>query len=120
MEPPQKIPRRAQGAIADLRQVTTVLGSQWGDEGKGKLVDQIAQEFEICARFNGGSNAGHTISVNGTKFAFNLLPSGVLNPTAENLLGNGCVIHLPTLFQEIRSLEEKGVPVKGKLFISSS
>jgi len=72
----------------------------------------------VCCRFNGGSNAGHTIVVNGVKFAFHLLPSGILNPVALNLIGNGCVVHLPTLAKELKMLEEKGVNYKGRLFIS--
>jgi len=98
-----------------LSQVTAVLGSQWGDEGKGKIVDVLCQEFEICARFNGGSNAGHTIVVDGKKFAFHLLPSGIVNPNSICLIGNGCVIHLPTLFEELEQLEKSGVSFNGEL-----
>ena len=71
-----------------------ILGSQWGDEGKGKLVDILAKDYDICARFNGGSNAGHTIVVNGEKYAFHLLPCGILYPKCVNILGNGVVVHL--------------------------
>jgi len=101
-----------------LSQVTAVLGSQWGDEGKGKIVDVLCQEFEICARFNGGSNAGHTIVVDGKKFAFHLLPIGIVNPNSICLIGNGCVIHLPTLFEELEQLEKSGVSFNGRLLIS--
>lgn len=69
--------------MSGLSQVTAVLGSQWGDEGKGKIVDVLGQEYEICARFNGGSNAGHSIKINNKSFAFHLLPSGILNPTGK-------------------------------------
>jgi adenylosuccinate synthase len=66
-----------------------VLGAQWGDEGKGKLVDILAQTSDLCVRFNGGANAGHTLVANGKKFAFHLLPCGFLNKQCNNLIGNG-------------------------------
>jgi adenylosuccinate synthase len=99
-------------------QVCVVLGSQWGDEGKGKLVDILSQEYDIIARCQGGSNAGHTIVVDGQKFAFHLLPSGILHKNATCLIGNGVVIHLPTLFKELAALDEKGIDYKGRLKIS--
>jgi len=104
--------------FSDLSQVIVVLGSQWGDEGKGKIVDSLSSEYDICGRFNGGSNAGHTIVVNGVKFAFHLLPSGILNNTNTCLIGNGTVIHFPTLLKELDQLDEKGVSYEGRLFIS--
>jgi adenylosuccinate synthase len=78
-----------------------ILGSQWGDEGKGKLVDILAADYDVCARFNGGSNAGHTIVVDKVKYAFHLLPCGILYPKCQNILGNGVVVHLQTMFQEL-------------------
>lgn len=98
--------------------VCVVLGSQWGDEGKGKLVDILSREYDIIARCQGGSNAGHTIVVDGQKFAFHLLPSGILHKNSTCLIGNGVVIHLPTLFKELASLDEKEVDYKGRLKIS--
>ncbi|RIA81124.1 AMPSase 1 [Glomus cerebriforme] len=98
--------------------VTVVLGSQWGDEGKGKLVDILAQEADICARFAGGNNAGHTIVVNGNKFGFHLLPSGLINPNCISVIGSGVVIHLPSLFSELEQLEAKGLDVRDRIFIS--
>jgi len=89
--------------------VTMVVGSQWGDEGKGKLVDYLTNEFDICARCAGGNNAGHTIVVEGKKFDFHLLPSGVVHKTCQNVIGNGCVIHIPALFSEIDTTVSKGV-----------
>lgn len=80
---------------------TVILGSQWGDEGKGKLVDILADKYDYTCRFNGGNNAGHTIVANGKKFAFHLLPSGILYGNVKNVLGNGVVIHLPSLFKEL-------------------
>lgn len=108
--------------------VTVVLGSQWGDEGKGKLVDILSAEVDICARCTGGSNAGHTIVVPvGPEkvlktFAFHLLPSdvflGLLNPTCTGLIGSGVVVHLPSLFSELDALAAQGLDCTNRLFIS--
>ncbi|GAB4817464.1 hypothetical protein N2152v2_004510 [Parachlorella kessleri] len=100
-------------------QVCVVLGTQWGDEGKGKLVDILAQEYEIVARAQGGANAGHTIYDNeGNKYKLHLIPSGILNPKATCVIGNGVVVHLPGLFEEIRGMQERGISVEGRLLIS--
>lgn len=101
-----------------LSQVVAILGSQWGDEGKGKLVDILAQKYDICARFNGGSNAGHSIKVDGKEFAFHLMPSGILNKNAQCFIGNGCVVHLQTFFKELSELQSKGIEYKGRVFLS--
>ncbi|KAF8163718.1 AMPSase 1 [Crassisporium funariophilum] len=102
--------------------VTVVLGSQWGDEGKGKLVDILAADIDVCARCAGGNNAGHTIvvPVDGVKktFAFHLLPSGLVNPKCTGLIGSGLVVHVPSFFQELDALESQGLDCKGRLFIS--
>jgi adenylosuccinate synthase len=95
-----------------------IIGSQWGDEGKGKLVDLLSANFDVVARCQGGANAGHTIVVDGAKIALHLIPSGVLNPHAKCLLGNGMVIHLPTFFKELQNLEAKGIPYTERLFVS--
>ena len=78
--------------------VIVVLGAQWGDEGKGKLVDVLAGRADVVARFNGGANAGHSLVVDGKTYAFHLLPCGMLRADCENVIGNGVVVHLPTLF----------------------
>jgi len=91
------------------KQVCVILGAQWGDEGKGKLIDVLAKDFDVCCRFNGGSNAGHTIVVDDKKFAFHLLPSGMLHQKTTCVLGNGVVVHLVNLFKEIQELESRGV-----------
>lgn len=78
---------------------TAIIGSQWGDEGKGKLVDILAEKYDYCARFNGGANAGHTIVVGGVKYAFHLLPCGILYPSCMNVVGNGVVVHIPTMYE---------------------
>ena len=94
--------------------VCAVLGGQWGDEGKGKLVDILAQRYDVIARFNGGSNAGHTLVVGGQKFAFHLLPCGLLYDDKVNVIGNGVVLHLPTLFSELDKLSAGGRWDEGK------
>jgi len=98
--------------------VTVVVGGQWGDEGKGKLVDLIAQDQKIIARYNGGANAGHTIVLGKKKFATNLLPSGILTPTCTNLIGNGVVVEIPKLLEELRVLKEGGIDTNGRIFVS--
>jgi adenylosuccinate synthase len=95
-----------------------ILGSQWGDEGKGKLVDILAKDYDVCARFNGGSNAGHTIVVDKVKYAFHLLPCGILYPKCKNILGNGVVVHLQTMFDELKQLDANGVDYSNRLLIS--
>lgn len=98
--------------------IDVVLGAQWGDEGKGKLVDMLSQEYDVCARVAGGSNAGHTIVVEGVKYKFHLLPSGILNPDAIGIIGNGVVVHLPSFLAELDSLSDNGVKHDGRVFIS--
>lgn len=98
--------------------IDVVLGGQWGDEGKGKLVDILSQEYDVCARVAGGSNAGHTIVVNNIKYKFHLLPSGVLNKEATCIIGNGVVVHLPSFLNELDTLASKGVEYKGRVLIS--
>lgn len=100
-------------------QVAVVLGTQWGDEGKGKLVDILAQQYDIVARAQGGANAGHTIyDEAGNKYALHLVPSGILNPKTICVVGNGVVMHLPTFFKEIEGLKARGIKVDGRLLIS--
>lgn len=96
-----------------------VLGAQWGDEGKGKLVDLLCDDIEVCARCAGGNNAGHTIVVGKTKYDFHMLPSGLVNPKCQNILGSGVVVHLPSFFEELENLEKKGLDCRDRLFISS-
>ena len=98
---------------------TVILGAQWGDESKGGTTDFLAEEADIVARYQGGDNAGHTIVIGEEKFVLHLLPSGLLYPNTENVIGNGVVINLETLFDEIASLEGCGVEVGKRLKISS-
>lgn len=99
-------------------QVMMVVGSQWGDEGKGKLVDFLSDKVDICARCQGGNNAGHTIVVDGVKFDFHLMPSGVVHKNCMNVIGNGCVVHIESFFKEIDAAEAKGVDTSGRIMLS--
>lgn len=98
--------------------VDVLLGLQWGDEGKGKIVDYLAQGYDIIARFQGGPNAGHTLYVDGNKVVLRTIPSGVFNPNSLNLIGNGVVIDPVTLKEEIEGLKKIGVNVDHNLFIA--
>ncbi|KAH7394090.1 Adenylosuccinate synthetase [Phaeosphaeria sp. MPI-PUGE-AT-0046c] len=98
--------------------VTVVLGAQWGDEGKGKLADILAHESHICCRAQGGNNAGHTIVANGITYDFHILPSGLVNPDCINVIGSGCVVHVPSFFKELEALEKHGLKTDGRIFIS--
>ena len=99
--------------------VIVVLGAQWGDEGKGKLVDVLAGRADVVARFNGGANAGHSLVVDGKTYAFHLLPCGMLRADCENVIGNGVVVHLPTLFEELRQLDDGTDASLDRLVVSS-
>jgi adenylosuccinate synthase len=95
-----------------------VLGAQWGDEGKGKIVDLLTPHFSTVARYQGGHNAGHTVYVQGRKFVLHLIPSGILHPGVTCIIGNGVVIDPQALFKEIDELAKMGVEVDGRLLIS--
>ncbi|MBD3218376.1 MAG: adenylosuccinate synthase [candidate division Zixibacteria bacterium] len=97
---------------------TAVVGSQWGDEGKGKIVDLLSEKADIVARSQGGANAGHTVIINGEEFILHLIPSGILHPEKVCLIGNGVVTDLWRLFDEIEGLKKKDVSVDGRMFIS--
>jgi adenylosuccinate synthase len=95
-----------------------VLGAQWGDEGKGKIVDLLTPRFDIVARYQGGHNAGHTVYVNGAKFVLRLIPSGILHPGVTCVIGNGVVIDPGALFAEVDELAKNGVEVGTRLVVS--
>ncbi len=97
-----------------------VLGTQWGDEGKGKIVDLLTEHAGVVARFQGGHNAGHTLVINGEKTVLHLLPSGILREGVSCVIGNGVVLSLEALIREIGGLEARGVPVRERLKISGS
>lgn len=98
--------------------VDVLLGLQWGDEGKGKIVDYLADQYHAIARFQGGPNAGHTLVINGKKHVLHTIPSGIFRENCINLIGNGVVIDPVTLLKEINKLILEGVPVKERLTIS--
>jgi adenylosuccinate synthase len=101
-----------------MSKADVLLGLQWGDEGKGKIVDVLTPKYDIIARFQGGPNAGHTLEFNGIKHVLHTIPSGIFHPTAVNIVGNGVVID-PVIFKkEIDALKKLGVDVKKKLLIS--
>jgi len=104
--------------VNSLGKGVVVLGSQWGDEGKGKLVDILARKYQVIVRATGGANAGHTIVVDGEKHVFHLMPSGILYPDNICVIGNGCNIHIQTLMTEIDNLSNSDINVKDRLFIS--
>ncbi|KAK5166338.1 Adenylosuccinate synthase [Saxophila tyrrhenica] len=97
---------------------TVVLGSQWGDEGKGKIVDVLSEGVNLVCRAQGGHNAGHTIVKDGKTFDVHILPSGVLTPSCTNLIGTGCVLYVPGFFKEIASLESNGIDYTDRILIS--
>ena len=98
--------------------VKAIVGANWGDEGKGKITDMLAQESDIIVRFQGGANAGHTIVNNYGKFALHSLPSGVFYNHTTSIIGNGVALNIPVLFNEIQSIVEKGVPTP-KILVSN-
>jgi len=106
--------------LSDLGPVTAVIGAQWGDEGKGKIIDILTEHYDVIARACGGANAGHTIVVGGKKHVFRLLPSGSLHAGKPVILGSGMVIHLPTLLEELDLLDQAGISIIDRLWISSA
>jgi len=96
-----------------------VLGAQWGDEGKGKVVDLFAERFDVVARYQGGHNAGHTVYIGKKKFVLKLIPSGILRPGVQAVIGNGVVVDLAALIEEMTTLEANGINVRGQLRISN-
>ena len=98
--------------------VSVVIGSQWGDEGKGKIVDLISQDIDIVARYQGGANAGHTICWGDETFVLHLVPSGIFQPNVQCVIGNGVVIDPVAMVEEINMIKDLGYNVEGRLFIS--
>lgn len=97
---------------------TIVIGAQWGDEGKGKIIDYLSEKTDYVVRFQGGNNAGHTIYRNGKKFVMHLIPSGILDKKTKCVIGNGVVVDPAELIKEIQGLESCGIRVRGRLFVS--
>jgi len=117
------LPRISSGLFADLHSDidmanTILVGAQWGDEGKGKIIDVLTEQADVVVRSQGGSNAGHTVQVDGQQYILHLIPSGILHRKTKSVIGNGVVIDPLTLVVEIDKLESLGVRVNGNLFIS--
>ena len=96
-----------------------VLGAQWGDEGKGKATDQLGQHTDYVVKFNGGNNAGHTVVIDGEKYALHLLPAGILSEGVTPIIGNGVVVDLDVLFEELAEISGRGVDCS-RLLISAN
>ena len=105
------------------RKSAVILGAQWGDEGKGKIVDVLSEKFDIVARYAGGHNAGHTVIIEGKKIVLQLIPCGVLRPGCKGVIGNGVVLDPAAFLNEVKKLKEAGLPAHdpkaGQLFISN-
>src|SRR5690606_17347377 len=97
---------------------TAILGLQWGDEGKGKLVDSISAQQDFCVRFQGGGNAGHTVYPDGKKIVLHHLPTGVLHKDCINVMAQGMVVDPARLLDEIAEVEARGLKLDGRLFLS--
>ena len=101
-----------------MNKSVVLIGTQWGDEGKGKIVDLLTRHASGVVRFQGGHNAGHTLVVKGKKTVLHLIPSGILHEEVTCMIGGGVVLSLPHLFAEINELEEGGITVSGKVLVS--
>ncbi len=97
-----------------------VLGAQWGDEGKGKIVDMLAGKMDLVVRFQGGANAGHTVRIGDKEYVLHLIPGGIVSGTSVNVIGNGCVVDPVTFANELDYLADKGITVTPQKLIVSS
>jgi adenylosuccinate synthase len=106
-------------SVVNQRKSAVILGAQWGDEGKGKIVDVLSEKFSVVARYAGGHNAGHTVIIKGKKFVLQLIPCGVLRPQCKGVIGNGVVLDPMAFLNEVKKLKDAGLPVDGQLFVSN-
>src|SRR5947207_11362969 len=97
---------------------TILVGAQWGDEGKGKIIDVLTEEADIVVRTQGGNNAGHTVFIGPKKYVLHLIPSGILRPGKLCVIGNGVVVDPISLIEEINGLRKLGIPIEGNLLVS--
>src|SRR5207302_5318360 len=97
---------------------TCVVGLQWGDEAKGKIVDLLTEEHDLVVRYNGGANAGHTVVCNGKTYKLSLLPTGVLKPRLQSVIGNGVVVYPPRFLEEVLALRDSGIEIGPNLIVS--
>jgi adenylosuccinate synthase len=105
--------------VSQFKKSAVVLGAQWGDEGKGKIVDVLSERFNVVARYAGGHNAGHTVIIHGKKFVLQLIPCGVLRPDCRGVIGNGVVLDPMAFLSEVKKLKDAGLTVDGQLFVSN-
>ena len=97
------------------KQIDVIIGLQWGDEGKGKIVDYLAEKYDLVCRFQGGPNAGHTLKIDGQKFVLHTVPSGIFRPHIMNIIGNGVVIDPITLTKELDNLRNLNIDYKSRM-----
>src|ERR1700724_4684290 len=116
---PAKQPSLENTSVVNQRKSAVILGAQWGDEGKGKIVDVLSEKFSVVARYAGGHNAGHTVIIHGKKFILQLVPCGVLRPDCQAVIGNGVVLDPMAFLKEVEKLDGLGVHTKGQLFVSN-
>jgi adenylosuccinate synthase len=116
---PAKIDPSENIFIVSQRKSAVILGAQWGDEGKGKIVDVLSEKFSVVARYAGGHNAGHTVIIKGKKFVLQLIPCGVLRPECKGVIGNGVVLDPMAFLNEVKKLKDAGLTVDGQLFVSN-
>src|SRR5512144_2606307 len=100
--------------------VLVVVGAQWGDEGKGKIIDLLTEKADIVARYQGGHNAGHTVVLNNEKYVLHLIPSGILHKNTVCIIGNGVVVEPAALLEEISGLRKRGIRVEKNLLVSKN
>src|SRR5438445_12156306 len=114
-------PRAASSRSNSLKKGNTavVVGAQWGDEGKGKIVDVLSESYSVVARYAGGHNAGHTVIIGGKKFVLQLVPCGVLRPGCRGVIGNGVVLDPMAFLKEVATLRGVGVKIDNNLFVSN-
>jgi len=105
---PAKINPLENTFVVNQRKSAVILGAQWGDEGKGKIVDVLSEKFSVVARYAGGHNAGHTVIIKGKKFVLQLIPCGVLRPETRGVIGNGVVLDPMAFLNEVRSSRTRG------------
>src|SRR5215471_5865579 len=98
---------------------TCVVGLQWGDEAKGKIVDLLTAQHDLVVRYNGGANAGHTVVCDGRTFKLSLLPTGVLRPNVRSVIGNGVVVYPPRFLEEVAAIRQAGIEVGDNLLLSN-
>ena len=106
-------------SVVTQHKTAVILGAQWGDEGKGKIVDVLSERFDVVARYAGGHNAGHTVIISGKKFVLQLIPCGVLRPECKGVIGNGVVLDPMAFLSEVKKLKDAGLPVDGQLYVSN-